>query len=48
MLGKGDKKKMKKKYEEPLVEVCIILRRDVLLSSYDEGNGDNLFDWDLE
>lgn len=39
---------MKRKYYGPMVEWYEILRQDVLLSSFDEENGDNLFDWDLE
>ena len=39
---------MKRKYYEPMVDWHEILRQDVLSSSFDEENGDNLFDWDLE
>ena len=39
---------MKRKYYEPMVDWYEILRQDVILSSFDEENGDNLFDWDLE
>lgn len=39
---------MKRKYYGPMVDWYEFPRQDVLLSSFDEENGDNLFDWDLE
>lgn len=37
-----------KEYVEPLVEIREVLWQDVILTSYDSENGDNLFGWDLD